>query len=226
MRKNTATRVGWILIFGWLAGCGNEGVRFRFAQEEAPEFAAPAADAPPIAAKLRNTHYYTIFETDYSGKANTSVLDVRGRVLAKVPVAFYKDLLIEGSGKLKNGKVLNFGARVGGKSRYEISPNPWGNGVGRCVLVPFRTVAVDKRVIPLGSVVYIDQTDGMLLPDGTRHDGVWRADDVGSAIQRDRVDLYIGKREWNNALSDFKIDHLQALDVRILKLPDGESCAR
>jgi 3D (Asp-Asp-Asp) domain-containing protein len=188
----------------------------------------PGADSelrlPPVTAKLRNTHYYTIFESDYAGDPSSNVIDVSGRVLATVSAKFYKDLLMEGSGIARTGRVLNYTAKVGGVSRYEISPNPWGNGVGHCALRPFHTIAVDRSVIPLGSTVYIDETKGMPLPDGTLHDGIWRADDIGSAIQKDRVDLYVGKRAWNTALSHYKIDHLQALSVRILALPDGESC--
>ena len=205
-------------------GCGREGVRARFAQENRTDFVEPNL-LPPITARLRNTHYYTIFEADYAGEKTAVVRDIRGGTLASVTPSFYKDLLMEGSGKLQSGKVVNYHSKISGSPRYEISSNPWGNGVGHCALKPFHTIAVDKRVIPLGSQVYIDETLGMKLPDGTIHDGIWRADDIGSAIQRDRVDLYVGKRGWNTTLSRHGIEHLESLTVRIVKLPDGESCA-
>ncbi|MBS1961976.1 MAG: hypothetical protein JST04_07155 [Bdellovibrionales bacterium] len=238
MDKDTARKLGLllVLVIGTFPSCGKEGVRARFAQEDGPPPAlanptpalspSPVPSAlPPVTAKLRNTNYWTIFESDYSGTATAPVRDVNGVTIATVPAQFFTDLLMEGSGKLNSGIVLNYVDHVAGTSRYEVSPNPWGNGVGKCALVPFHTIAVDKRVIPLGSTVYIDETKGMPLPDGTKHDGVWRADDIGSAIQQDRVDLYVGKKSWNTSLSKYGIDHLEALTVRILALPQSGNCA-
>ncbi len=227
MSKNLAVLVSLVLF-----GCGNGKVEYRFPEKErAPEkIGVPENEAlplPPVEAKLRNTHYYTLFESDYSStdpKTN-KLFDYRGRLLATVSAKFYKNLILEGSAKLVDGRVLNYDGKIGGTHRFKVIRSAWGLGVGTCVLSPFHTIAVDRAVIPLGSTVYIDETKGMKLPDGTLHDGIWRADDVGSAINRDRVDLYVGRRIWNKALDRAKITHLQALHVRILKLPDGESCA-
>ncbi len=72
-----------------------------------------------------------------------------------------------------------------------------GHGVGvrdsmGCRAVPMRTLAVDPRVVPKGSVVFIPETVGLTLPDGEMHDGLWYASDVGGAIKGDRIDLYTG----------------------------------
>ncbi len=61
-----------------------------------------------------------------------------------------------------------------------------------CRLTPMRTVAVDPSVFPRHSVLFIKQTVGMKLPDGTVHDGFWYASDVGRAIKGLRVDLFTG----------------------------------
>jgi 3D (Asp-Asp-Asp) domain-containing protein len=216
------------LFFSLLfSSCGSDGVNTQFAQGNSPNGSPELRiyPLPGVSARLRNTHYYTLFESDYNDPVSAPILNPSGAKIATVSPRFKKDLLMEGSGKLKDGRVLNYATSVGGIHRYVVSPNAWGNGVGKCALVPFHTVAVDRRIVPLGSIVYIDETKGMPLPDGTLHDGVWRAEDIGSAIQNDRVDLYIGKRGWNTTLSRYKIKHLQALTVRILALPDGESCA-
>jgi 3D (Asp-Asp-Asp) domain-containing protein len=55
-----------------------------------------------------------------------------------------------------------------------------------------RTVAVDPTIFPRHSVLFIKQTVGMRLPDGTVHDGYWYASDVGRAIKGLRVDLFTG----------------------------------
>jgi 3D (Asp-Asp-Asp) domain-containing protein len=41
-------------------------------------------------------------------------------------------------------------------------------------------------------VLFIKETVGMKMPDGTVHDGFWYASDVGRAIKGLRVDLFTG----------------------------------
>jgi 3D (Asp-Asp-Asp) domain-containing protein len=62
-----------------------------------------------------------------------------------------------------------------------------------CNVVPMRTVAVDGRIVKRHSVLFIKETVGLKMPDGTVHDGYWYATDVGSAIHPGRIDLYTGK---------------------------------
>jgi 3D (Asp-Asp-Asp) domain-containing protein len=61
-----------------------------------------------------------------------------------------------------------------------------------CRAVPMRTLAVDPRVVPKGSIVFIKQTVGLPMPGGGVHDGLWYASDVGGAIKGRRIDLYTG----------------------------------
>ncbi|MDZ4374729.1 MAG: 3D domain-containing protein [Phenylobacterium sp.] len=61
-----------------------------------------------------------------------------------------------------------------------------------CRVVPMRTLAVDKNIIPRRTVVFIKETVGLKMPDGAAHDGYWYASDVGGAIEGQRVDLYTG----------------------------------
>jgi 3D (Asp-Asp-Asp) domain-containing protein len=61
-----------------------------------------------------------------------------------------------------------------------------------CRAVPMRTLAVDPRVVPKGSIVFIKETVGLPLPNGGAHDGLWYASDVGGAIKGRRIDLYTG----------------------------------
>jgi 3D (Asp-Asp-Asp) domain-containing protein len=62
-----------------------------------------------------------------------------------------------------------------------------------CLVSPMRTLAVDPRVVSRRSIVFIKETVGMALADGSFHDGYWYASDVGGAIKGARLDLFTGQ---------------------------------
>ncbi|WP_411288922.1 3D domain-containing protein [Phenylobacterium sp.] len=61
-----------------------------------------------------------------------------------------------------------------------------------CKVVAMRTAAVDRKLIPRRSVLFIKETVGLQMPGGSLHDGYWYASDVGGAIKGQRIDLYTG----------------------------------
>ncbi len=61
-----------------------------------------------------------------------------------------------------------------------------------CRLQPMRTVAVDPALFPRHSVIFIKETVGLKMPDGSSHDGYWYASDIGGAIKGQRIDLFTG----------------------------------
>tara|TARA_R110002124_G_scaffold21502_2_gene82431 strand:+ start:1092 stop:1625 length:534 start_codon:yes stop_codon:yes gene_type:complete len=67
-----------------------------------------------------------------------------------------------------------------------------GNDSLGCRPIPMRTVAVDPRVIPRRTRLFIRETVGLRLADGTLHDGYWYASDTGGAIKGAKVDLFTG----------------------------------
>ena len=67
-----------------------------------------------------------------------------------------------------------------------------GNDSLGCRPIAMRTVAVDPRVIPRRTKLFIRETVGMRLADGSIHDGYWYASDTGGAIKGQKVDLYTG----------------------------------
>lgn len=67
-----------------------------------------------------------------------------------------------------------------------------GNDSLGCRPIAMRTVATDPRVIPRRTRLFIRETVGMRMPDGTRHDGYWYASDTGGAVKGAKVDLYTG----------------------------------
>ena len=80
--------------------------------------------------------------------------------------------------------------------RWRSTEHPLGAGVQSRPLVPFRSIAVDPRFIPIGAPVYVPELVGVLLPDGTRHDGCLRADDMGGAIKEHKLDFFV--ESYNN----------------------------
>ena len=62
-----------------------------------------------------------------------------------------------------------------------------------CRPVAMRTVATDPRVIPRRTRLFIRETAGMRMPDGSLHDGYWYASDTGGAVKGAKVDLYTGQ---------------------------------
>lgn len=72
------------------------------------------AAAPMNATKMRPwrlTHYYVATEADFRPIDMVPVYDTSRRVIATVPAVFFCDMALEGTGKLKDGRLLNVAGR-------------------------------------------------------------------------------------------------------------------
>ena len=82
------------------------------------------------------------------------------------------------------------------RTRFRLAKGPYGDGADDFVLVPYRTLAVDRETIALGTALYIPKARGVKikLPDGSSatHDGYFFAADVGGAIKNNHVDFFLG----------------------------------
>ena len=112
------------------------------------------------------------------------------------------------TGTLPTGPVFNLKATL-----YHAG----AKGVGAldslgCKVVAMRTVAVDTSLIPKRSILFIKETVGMKLPDGSTHDGYWYASDTGGAIKGKRIDLYTGSRA-SRAAQALNLARLTAIKV-------------
>lgn len=146
------------------------------------------------------TYYWVTAEDDFTGAKDATLYDDACTALAVVPQAFADSLAIEGTGRLSDGRVLNVtGACSCGAATqcYSVvdAQHPWGLGARGAALVPFRTIAVDRNVIALGSHVYVAELDGVTMPgDATYgqfvHDGCVVADDVGGGIVGKHIDFF------------------------------------
>jgi len=89
-----------------------------------------------------------------------------------------------------------------------------------CKVVAMRTAAVDSGLIPKGSILFIKETVGLKMPDGSKHDGYWYASDTGGAIKGKRIDLFTG-------FSTASMNPLMALNLTSLtaiKVGDFKGC--
>ena len=86
-----------------------------------------------------------------------------------------------------------------------------------------RTLATDPRVIPRRTKLFIRETVGMRMADGTIHDGYWYASDTGGAIRGERVDLYTGNgRGSMQPVMRFNQQRLTITNALLGKMPKAE----
>ena len=123
--------------------------------------------------------------------------------ISEVSREFAHQLKIQGTGKLRDGRVLNvWGACPCGTSPcFKVMAAQWGTAGSGRQLHPFRTVAVDPKVIKLGSLLHVPLLEGRTMPGrppwgGFVHDGCVVADDVGGGIKGKQLDLFVGRKGW------------------------------
>ncbi len=142
-------------------------------------------------------YYWLAMQDRYQDEYDeTDIYTREGFFIGTYPARFVKALRMEGSGLLSDGRVLNFHGRCKFGTgtcfeqldRYEY---PFGRGAGRRSLIPFKSVAVDRKLISIGEPLYIPELDGLMMPDGHMHDGCVRADDTGSAIKQRKIDFFV-----------------------------------
>lgn len=155
------------------------------------------------------TYYWVASQSSYNGSNNTNFYDTQCHKIATVPSAFWSAIKLEGTGKLNDGRIVNYA----GACNCARSPcfkvlgddKPWGEGVQGRALEPFRSIAVDKNKIPYGSWMYIPELDGQTMPGeapwgGWVHDGCVIAADTGSAIVGKHIDFFVGPKSSYTSL--------------------------
>ncbi len=135
---------------------------------------------------------------------------------------FAMQIALQGTGKLKDGRVLN----VWGHCRcdrtpcFKVTNEKWGTaGTGR-PLQPFRTVAVDPKVVKLGSLLHVPLLEGRTMPGrapwgGFVHDGCVVADDTGGGIDGNQLDLFVGRKSYFLGISGTAGSHAWARGVPV-----------
>lgn len=142
--------------------------------------------------------------------------------IAEVTKEFAAQLRLQGTGKLRDGRVVNVWGPCSCESKncYKVTRSKWGTaGTGR-PLQPFRTVAVDRHFIKLGSLLYVPELEGRRMPGrapwgGFIHDGCVVADDTGGGIVGKQLDLFVGRKAYFHSLSGPGASHAWARHVAV-----------
>ena len=146
----------------------------------------PDSGAVPVSGRVRKVpanSYVELYTPD-------------GYFFGHVPERFAWSLRLEGTGLMEDGRIINYTGKCpfGYGTCFEqldVSEHPFGRGSGLRKLIPFKSVAVDPRLVPIGEPIYIPEFDGLVLPDGSIHDGCVRADDTGGGIKRRKMDFFV-----------------------------------
>ena len=180
-------------------------------ESDASKIEERAPDKVPLVAKIKEccgypvgekegfrlSFYWLAYESEYANEPyDTAIYNRQGFYIGSFPSAFIFELKLEGSGILRDGRVLNYDGdcNYGMGTCFKtlaLEQHPLGAGVQGRPLEPFRSIAVDPRFIPIGAPVYVPELVGVLMPDGTRHDGCLRADDMGGAIKEHKLDFFV-----------------------------------
>jgi 3D (Asp-Asp-Asp) domain-containing protein len=88
-----------------------------------------------------------------------------------------------------------FRHRPSGYAKFKIVESKYGLGVNNIQLIPFKSVAVDRKSIPINSKIFIPAAKGVLYEfegEILEHDGIFYAHDVGGLIKNNHIDFFIG----------------------------------
>jgi 3D (Asp-Asp-Asp) domain-containing protein len=155
------------------------------------------------------TYYWLANEADYSGVKDKPIYAKNCTKLADVSSTFKSALTLEGSGKLVDGRVLNYSGSCSCPSSpcfvVASSQAPWGYGVNNIPLVPFRSIAVDTGVLSIGQKLFVPELEGVTMPGsapdgGFVHDGCVVAHDIGGAIDGNHIDFFAGRKSYYTTL--------------------------
>jgi 3D (Asp-Asp-Asp) domain-containing protein len=172
------------------------GTSFGDARPETPHGAAGGR----VLGTFRNTYYDFPNEADHTGPP-VSLMNARCEPIARVPRGFYEAVCVQGSGSLARGGTVSFAKRdctcaevcprTGQRICFEALDKaryPWGRGASGAAIAPLRSVAADTNVLPMGTVIYIPELDGV---EGV--DGCFVVEDRGLRVQGEHVDIFTGE---------------------------------
>ncbi|MCP4447899.1 MAG: hypothetical protein GY811_21565 [Myxococcales bacterium] len=197
---------------------------------------APAAEAadpiPEVAQALGKSMgefhmtYYWIADEAAKSRGNQSIVDKNCKRIARVNQQFKRRLTLEGSGRLKDGRIVTTagGCKCGGPCFWVADEKyPWGAGVAQRPLAPFRSIAVDPKRIKIGTSLYLAELDGLTMPGagdtgGFVHDGCVVADDRGGGVRGSQIDFFAAQR--GHYKSFFKRHKINRISV----FGGGERC--
>ncbi|KAJ1980181.1 hypothetical protein H4R34_002544 [Dimargaris verticillata] len=138
------------------------------------------------------TYYWTAIPEDNTGGDEVELKDCEGKTLAKVSKNYAKVIQMEGAGLLPNGQWLG----LNDHDKYEYGcydeiDAPIGS-TGKTLQL-FTSVA--SNTLDKGTILYVEELDGVELPGGDTHNGCVSVDDDGwSKGDEAWLDWYVGSK--------------------------------
>ena len=158
-----------------------------------------------------------------------------GDVLFSVCAEIYNSCLLQGTCEIRNEKeraIINVADVVNSEYRFKKVDDKicrYGFGGGREIcLDPFHSVAADLSIYKFGQVIYIPDVVGLVLPDGSKHDGYFIIRDSGGAIKGyGRFDFFTGFLSNNKSKNPFAQIGFSGKETHVLYyVITGEETAR
>ena len=184
-------------------------------QEEKEEDVEPVVQALGKSMGEFHMTYYWIAAEKPTSRGQQAIFNKSCKRIAKVSNHFKRRLTLEGSGKLKDGRLVTTagGCKCGSPCFWVADEKyPWGAGVAQRPLAPFRSIAVDPKRIKIGTSLYVAELDGLTMPGagdtgGFVHDGCVVADDRGGGVKGRQIDFFAAQRgHYRNFFKRHKIN--------------------
>ena len=156
---------------------------------------------------FRNTYYDFPTEGEADGKTPlVPLMSGTCAEIAKVPRAFHDAVCVQGSGALRRGGTVSFARRdcpcaevcprTGQRICFDTldpAAYPHGRGAAGKPITPLRTIAADTNVLPMGTVVFVPELEGLTVAGGSEaSDGCFVVEDRGLRVQGEHIDVFTG----------------------------------
>jgi 3D (Asp-Asp-Asp) domain-containing protein len=161
--------------------------------------------------KFKVTYYWAVEEAEYPPSKSNALYLADGSLLGRFSSAFVRAFRTESAARLKDGRCISYLKRRG---RAQVVDQFLGYGGHK--LEELKSIAVDPRIIPLGSVVYIPQAASVVV-DGKPQSGIFYAHDIGSAVKGKHIDIFVGRKANMQCFSLAGMQSSGSVDVYVLE---------
>ncbi len=155
---------------------------------------------------FRNTYYDFPRDAAAKGGPTVPLMSASCTEIAKVSRAFHDAVCVQGSGSLASGGTVSFAKRdcpcaevcprTGQRICFEALDRglfPYGRGAAGKPIAPLRTVAADTNVLPMGTVLWVPELEGIASANGgDASDGCFVVEDRGLRVQGEHIDVFTG----------------------------------
>ncbi|KAI9296923.1 hypothetical protein K502DRAFT_313627 [Neoconidiobolus thromboides FSU 785] len=151
------------------------------------------------------TYYWITDEKDFTLGEEKAIPDCSTKgTLAKVSNEYWETVHLEGSGVLRDGQFINCGDQA---CDCFIKSEPIGSKGDPLEIY----TSLANNDYPTGTLVHINEFDGLKLPNGKTHNGCFKVVDVSWSFGAGQIDLYVkDKAHYNTIQESFKGDYVTA----------------